>query len=343
MKVFTTSWKHLSHFKTPLSYSEPIKFLPNGHLSGPLKGFSAGFRLYEAPVNSRASFSFQSNRTFDASKGSFSLVRPLSFTSTKLAAGLTSKTSSSALIQIRTSVINTYNNSNKSSRWTPWYRSWRLFGPLSDRINELDPNVIVMVLIGLNVAVFGLWNTYGQSREGRQYMFENFSVSLRNLQEGRVWTLITSCFSQISAGHLLGNMLALYFIGTRLTLILGNTRFIWAYLMGGITSSVGHIWYENYWKAKPLMRRRETPALGASGSVMTMAVLYGLIWPFDTIYLYFLFPVPAIALATGYVAWDFYSAYTESQSGVAHAGHLGGAVFGALYMAYLRFVRGRVG
>lgn len=70
-----------------------------------------------------------------------------------------------------------------------------------------DPRQLIWALIVINGGVFLLWNTYGStSARGQQFMLNNFTVSYRNLVEGRVHTIITSCFSQSSLMHLLSNM-----------------------------------------------------------------------------------------------------------------------------------------
>jgi len=47
-------------------------------------------------------------------------------------------------------------------------------------------------------------------------------------------------------------------------------------------------------------------------------------------------PVPALLLVAGFVGWDLYSAMIKNDSTTAHAGHLGGAIFGFLFYMYYR-------
>lgn len=77
-------------------------------------------------------------------------------------------------------------------------------------------------------------------------MLDHFSVSMRNLKALRVWTLVTSAFSQESIMHLFVNCLTLYFIGPHILAAVGARRFLNIYLVGGLFSSVAHVTYQNF-------------------------------------------------------------------------------------------------
>lgn len=79
--------------------------------------------------------------------------------------------------------------------------------------------------IGANVFVWTQWHIipdaqaakqgkgslayYEAQRKQAQYMNDNFTLSRKNIAEGRWWTLITSAFSHIDLAHLGINMLVL--------------------------------------------------------------------------------------------------------------------------------------
>lgn len=69
------------------------------------------------------------------------------------------------------------------------------------KFDALSPNVILYSLIALNGGVFLLWqystSVYQQFRDPSwlRWMTNNFTSSWRNLSSGRVWTLLTCCFS----------------------------------------------------------------------------------------------------------------------------------------------------
>ncbi|HHO53684.1 MAG TPA: rhomboid family intramembrane serine protease, partial [Deltaproteobacteria bacterium] len=98
----------------------------------------------------------------------------------------------------------------------------------------------------------------------------------------------------------------------------------------GIMASAGHVIYS-------LITQDPTPALGASGSVMALAVLFGAMFPNRTLLLNFFIPVPAALAVAGFILLDIMGAVSGG-SQVAHAAHLGGAAYGLAYW-YLRIRR----
>lgn len=197
---------------------------------------------------------------------------------------------------------------------------------------------MVWGLIGVNLVVFGMW----QAMDLR-FMSNNFMVSVNNVLSGRLHTLLTSAFSQARFDHLAMNMLGLYFFGTEIAQLFGGRYLLNLYLAGGIAGSVGHLvycafvvpWLENIpwdrWNA------RYTPsALGASGAVNAIVLLHILLFPTRIIMVNFFIPVPAALFGVYLIGSDVWQARNEG-SRTAHAGHLGGALVGAL--AWLRLRR----
>ncbi|MEJ7592993.1 MAG: rhomboid family intramembrane serine protease [Planctomycetaceae bacterium] len=78
------------------------------------------------------------------------------------------------------------------------------------------------------------------------------------------------------------------------------------------------------------------PAIGASGAVMGVLMLYACHYPYHTIRIWFFFPLEMRWLVLLYVAFDLHPlllrlAGDEVYTGVAHAAHLGGLAFGFVY------------
>jgi membrane associated rhomboid family serine protease len=67
----------------------------------------------------------------------------------------------------------------------------------------------LQALIAGNAAVFIGW------RLDPYFMHKHFTVSLRAVREGRVYTMLTACFSHNDFWHLAVNMLTLYFFWDR--------------------------------------------------------------------------------------------------------------------------------
>jgi membrane associated rhomboid family serine protease len=91
---------------------------------------------------------------------------------------------------------------------------------------------VVWGLVGVNLVVFGLWQTVD-----RRFMMENFMVSVDAVMRGRLHTIVTSAFSQARFDHLAMNMLGLYFFGSEIAQLFGGRWLLNLYLAGGIAGS----------------------------------------------------------------------------------------------------------
>jgi membrane associated rhomboid family serine protease len=76
--------------------------------------------------------------------------------------------------------------------------------------------------------------------------------------------------------------------------------------------------------------------VGASGGVYGILLAFGMMFPNQPIYIWFLFPIRAKWLVLGFGALELYSAVTGTAAGVANFAHLGGMVFGFLLIQYWR-------
>ncbi len=134
----------------------------------------------------------------------------------------------------------------------------------------------------------------------------------------RPWTIVTSIFVHVSIGHILANMITLFFFGGYLIRLLGERNFLIVYFGGGILGSILYL----------MLASPYSIAVGASGAVFAVGGALALLRPKLTV---FVFPIPApiplwIAVAGGFVIMSFFP-------NVAWQAHLGGLVFG-LGMAY---------
>ncbi len=82
--------------------------------------------------------------------------------------------------------------------------------------------------------------------------------------------------------------------------------------------------------------RMSIPMVGASGAVFGILLAFGMMFPNQRIYIYFLFPIKAKYFVILYGALEFFFGISGAQSGVAHFAHLGGMLFGFLLIMYWR-------
>jgi len=169
-------------------------------------------------------------------------------------------------------------------------------------------------------------------------MSQHFLVSWDSLLEGRVWTLVTSVFSHYLFFHIFLNMYAFLGFGTVLERILGTKKFLKFYLAAGIFASFCHSFVSAWLLDKP-----EMPALGASGAVSAVIVMFSFIFPREKIFILGIIPVPALFGALLFIGLDIWGLISQTQGSelpIGHGAHLGGALYGLVY--FLLFVRGRL-
>jgi membrane associated rhomboid family serine protease len=137
-------------------------------------------------------------------------------------------------------------------------------------------------------------------------------------------TVVTSGFVHADLPHLIFNMVTFWFFAFPLEKQIGPVRFAVLYLLGLVVSDLG-----TYFKHR---NDPQYASLGASGAIS--AVLFAAIVYFPWMKLFIIpipLPIPAPLFAVGYVAYSWYSA-RQARGRINHDAHLGGAVFGLLFV-----------
>jgi len=134
----------------------------------------------------------------------------------------------------------------------------------------------------------------------------------------RPWTMVTNLFLHGGIGHILANMITLYFFGRFLCLLVGDKKFLIVYFVGGILGNILYILL-----APPL-----SIAIGASGAVFALGGVLTVMRPRLRV---FVFPIPIplplwAAVIGGFLIISFFP-------NVAWQAHFGGLAFG-LIMGY---------
>jgi membrane associated rhomboid family serine protease len=145
-----------------------------------------------------------------------------------------------------------------------------------------------------------------------------------------LWQLGTYLFLHGDIFHIGLNMLALWMFGTELESLWGTRRFTRFYFVTGIGAAICTtlVSWNSY-----------IPTIGASGAIYGLLAAYGILFPERTILLYFVLPIKAkyFVLILGVIT--FWSSLTASGGGVAHVAHLGGMIFGWLYLRGIPGIR----
>ena len=140
-----------------------------------------------------------------------------------------------------------------------------------------------------------------------------------------VWQLLTYIFLHGGISHILFNLLALWMFGGELENYWGSKKFLFYFLFCGIGAGICTV---------VLTPSGMIPVIGASGAIYGLLLAFGWLFPDRRIYIYFLFPVPAKYFVIIFGLIELISSIEGTGGGVAHLTHLGGLLFGLVYMAY---------
>ena len=138
-----------------------------------------------------------------------------------------------------------------------------------------------------------------------------------------LWQIATYLFLHGGFGHLFWNMFSLWMFGSELERYWGSKEFLRFFLITGIGAGLLSIAFQPF---------SLIPTIGASGAVYGVLMAYGLMFPERMMYLWFLFPVKVKYFVAFLGIVTFYSALSSPGGPIAHMAHLGGMVFGFLYM-----------
>lgn len=178
------------------------------------------------------------------------------------------------------------------------------------------PYAITLALIAVSTAVsiIGFWAL--RKKEYRQYFVFIPSKAARG--ENRVGTFV-SHFAHGNVGHLLVNMITLFFFGRGVEKALGHWKYLALYAASGAVATL-----------TVYLFRRKNPrhsALGASGCISGIVFAAVVVEPTASFALWPMpFPLPAPAFAVLYLVMS--SLMMGRGDRVAHEAHIGGAVAG---------------
>ena len=228
--------------------------------------------------------------------------------------------------------------------------------PLKDNIPTRGFPVITVALIAINVAVFLLDMTTGQTVVDRGFTREGIPVLVRHHEGGlsgsyamipayvstdfgRYWWMIfTSMFLHANWLHIGGNMLSLWIFGNNVEDTLGKTRFLLFYLATGAAAAAAHIY------SGPMS---DIPTVGASGAVAGLMGGYLILFPHARILsvvpllvISTISEVPAIMVIGFWALLQFLNSSwlgggMQEGGGVAYFAHIGGFVAGILLIMML--------
>jgi membrane associated rhomboid family serine protease len=142
---------------------------------------------------------------------------------------------------------------------------------------------------------------------------------------GYLWQPVSYMFLHGGIFHLFFNMLVLWMFGTTLESTWGSHRFLKFYFICGVGAGLLNAVVT---PASPV------PIIGSSGAIYGLLLAFGILFPEQLIYIWGIFPVKAKYFVIGIGLIEFLTAASATRSGVAHFAHLGGMLFGLIYMKW---------
>lgn len=190
----------------------------------------------------------------------------------------------------------------------------------------------VKQLVIANIAVYLVMFGLGMFSPGTaNWATLHFSLIPYAVVHGWVWQLVTYSFLHAGLTHILFNMLSLWMFGSSLEQQWGAQRFYEFYffcVVGAALTTCGAA-YLHLLGMSPL-----AATVGASGGIYGLLVAFGILFALMRVYIYGIFPIQARWLAIIWVALALFGAMSE-RGGINNVAHLGGALFGFIYLKAL--------
>ena len=174
---------------------------------------------------------------------------------------------------------------------------------------------ILWFLIALNFLVFVIELAVG----GYPITVDNPVVRLLGLSTAQLsqhpWTIISSIFVHGGFGHILFNMISLYFLGSFFLRATGERSFLAVFFLGGL---VGNALYA-------LLTPPDVIGIGATGAIFAIGGALAVLVPKLPVYIFF------IPIATPlWVAILIFFLLSFLFAGIAWQAHLGGVLAGVI-------------
>lgn len=138
-----------------------------------------------------------------------------------------------------------------------------------------------------------------------------------------IWQPVTYLFLHGGWFHIFFNLFALWMFGADLERLWGPRQFLFYFFLTGIGAGLFDVM---------LQPNATIPTIGNSGAVYGLLMAYGLLFPDRPILLWLVIPIKAKWFVVIMGLIEFVSSLSGSGTGISHVAHLGGMLFGFLYL-----------
>lgn len=158
------------------------------------------------------------------------------------------------------------------------------------------------------------------------------------LAQGWIWQPFTYAFLHAGIFHILFNLLVVWTVGAELEALWGKATFVGFFFVCALGAALFH----GIFSLVGIGARADSPVVGSSGVVFGLLLAYGILFGERVMYFFMLFPMKAkyFVLLLGGV--EIISSVFYGRDGVSHLAHLGGMVFGFLFLASMAAWRARL-
>jgi membrane associated rhomboid family serine protease len=193
----------------------------------------------------------------------------------------------------------------------------------------LAVNIIVYILFSILWVVSVLFTVHFDLEKTIKDFFAFPSSPLTFIKQP--WGIITYQFVHEGFFHLFFNLLVLLTAGRIFREFLGDEKLLSVYLLGG---AAGAIMFMLAFQIFPIFSGADTLLMGASASILAILAAAGTLVPNYTLYLVLIGPVRLIYVVLFFLLIDLINLGSGNAGG--HFAHLGGALYGFIYIKTLQ-------
>jgi len=183
----------------------------------------------------------------------------------------------------------------------------------------------------------------GMLRPNNPFFNEYFALSLYGMEHGYLWQLVTYQFLHGGVMHLLGNCMAIFFIGREMEMVLGGKKYLALLLVSGIVGGLFQMLAAWMWPTSWFFTNNfGAPVVGASAGAFGLVAAFCMLFPDrELIMFFYFFPVKMrattlLALCAALALLGFMFPESILGGNIAHVAHMGGMLTGIFYVRQIR-------
>ncbi|MFY0631232.1 MAG: rhomboid family intramembrane serine protease [Flavobacteriaceae bacterium] len=204
---------------------------------------------------------------------------------------------------------------------------------LNDIKARFKHGTIVEQLIYINIGVFIialLFSSFSGLYESRNnFIFDWFSLSSSfDFFITRPWTIVTYGFLHAGFLHILFNCIVLFYFGRMFLEYFSPKQLLSFYVLGTLFGGIIYLLSYNYF---PIFRGQTAPLVGASAGISAIVIGIATYIPNYQLSFRFIGFIKLWHLAAVFILLDFIQ--LAGSNGGGHFAHIGGALFGFLYVS----------